>query len=163
MIGNELDNYPAGDTDPYGDVVSFPDEIMRKVAAIYDCKAPHVTINRAVEYQHWTLRYLLLHCRPLLICFMLDALFLMTFLRRIFWMICFPTGREHCLSHPMHHPAGSVHVKTYVLTVLLLFYHADTLHDRPSLTCYLWYLWHFYEIWDLCVLDLECIIQRKTV
>lgn len=29
--GNELDNYPAGETDPYEDILSFPDEIMRKV------------------------------------------------------------------------------------------------------------------------------------
>ena len=30
-LGNELDNYPAGESDPYDDVLSFPDEIMRKV------------------------------------------------------------------------------------------------------------------------------------
>jgi hypothetical protein len=30
-LGVELDNYPAGDTDCYEDVLSFPDEIMRKV------------------------------------------------------------------------------------------------------------------------------------
>jgi hypothetical protein len=59
MIGNELDNYPAGDTDPYGDVVSFPDEIMRKVASVYDTYASRVTINLTVEYLYRTLWYLL--------------------------------------------------------------------------------------------------------
>ena len=29
-LGDELDNYPAGETDPYDDILSLPDEIMRK-------------------------------------------------------------------------------------------------------------------------------------
>ena len=36
-IGNELDNYPAGETDPYEDILSFPDEIMRKVTPTFLC------------------------------------------------------------------------------------------------------------------------------
>ena len=37
IIGNELDNYPAGDSDCYEDVLSFPDEIMRKVSRTEYC------------------------------------------------------------------------------------------------------------------------------
>jgi SSXT protein (N-terminal region) len=38
-LGNELDNYPPGDTDPYEDVMGFPDEIMRK--DVLDDLLPH--------------------------------------------------------------------------------------------------------------------------
>jgi SSXT protein (N-terminal region) len=38
-LGNELDNYPPGDTDPYEDVLSFPDEIMKK--DVLDDLLPH--------------------------------------------------------------------------------------------------------------------------
>ena len=50
MIGNELDNYPAGDADPYGDVVSFPDEIMRKVAAACNSMPNYVIMSLTVKY-----------------------------------------------------------------------------------------------------------------
>ena len=40
-LGDELDNYPAGETDPYDDILSLPDEIMRK--DVLEDLAPHDT------------------------------------------------------------------------------------------------------------------------
>ena len=131
---------------------------MRKVAAAYDSKAPHVTITHDVEYRHWTFRYLLLHCLSLLTCHSLDALFHMQLVSRISWTICSLMGRERCLSRPMHRPAGSAHVKTYVLTVYsfcIMPTHSMTIpplfvahyDNQETPTRFDAYVWSIYSVW----------------
>lgn len=87
LSGNELDNYPAGETDPYEDILSFPDELMRKVEYESLSYSSNSFLCKLIPLLLWLLLWL--HLKLLILLILHEAAVLLVFVH-----FGFLTGEE---------------------------------------------------------------------